>query len=99
MANSALNSNKIIQLIEGNKSKINKYGVKKIGLFGSFLKNRQRKKSDIDLLVTFKKPTFDNYMELKFFLEELFQRKVDLVIESNLKSALKHVKKEAVYAK
>lgn len=47
----------------------------------------------------FKEPTFDNYMDLKFMLEGLFHRKVDLVAESNLKPAMIHVKEEAFYAK
>jgi len=37
-------------------------------------------------------------MELKFLLERLFRRKVDLVVEDSLKPALRYVKKEAVYA-
>jgi hypothetical protein len=48
--------------------------------------------------VEFSNPTFDNYIELKFFLEKLFRRKVDLVMEDNLKPALSYVKEEAVYA-
>lgn len=94
-----LTPSKIIKTLEKHKTKIRKYKVKKIGLFGSFLKRRQHKKSDIDFLVTFNRPTFDNYMGLKFLLERLFRRKVDLVIEDCLKPALRYVKKEAIYAK
>ena len=89
----------IIKTIEQHKDELNRYGVKKIGLFGSFLKRTTHKKSDIDLLVSFKEATFDNYMELKFMLEKLFHRKVDLVIEENLKTSLKYVKNEALYVK
>ncbi len=88
----------ILRTLELHKNEIRSYGVKKIGLFGSYLKNRQKKGSDIDFLVEFENPTFDNYMELKFFLEKLLGKKVDLVIEANLKPALNYVKKEAVYA-
>ena len=94
-----LNSAKIIEEIEKNKEKIKKNHVKKIGLFGSFVKNKQSKKSDIDIIVEFDKITFDNYMDLKFMLEEMFRKKVDLIIEKNLKPALSYVKKEAKYAK
>ncbi|NVM52345.1 MAG: nucleotidyltransferase family protein [Candidatus Helarchaeota archaeon] len=71
--------------------KIEKYGVKRIGLFGSYIRNKQQDKSDIDILVEFKKgqKTFDNYMELKFFLEDLFECKVDLVIIEAIKPDLK----------
>ena len=89
----------IIRTLEEQKSVLRKYGVKKIGLFGSFLKRTTHKKSDIDLLVRFDEPTFDKYMELKFMLEKLFHRKVDLVIEGSLKPSLRYVKEEALYAK
>ena len=93
-----LTKEKILKLLEDNRDQINKYGVKKIGLFGSFLRGNQNKESDIDILVVFHRPTFDNYMELKFFLEKLFHRKVDLILEDALKPSIKHVKEEAIYA-
>ena len=86
-------------MLRKHKDELNKYEVKKIGLFGSFLKGNQHKKSDLDFLVVFNKTTFDNYMELKFLLEKLFKKKVDLVIEEDLKPALKYMKEEALYAK
>ena len=98
MSAKKLTRNNILRILEANKDRIHSYEVKRIGLFGSYLKNRQKKGSDIDFLVEFENPTFDNYMELKFFLEKLLGRKVDLVIEESLKSALNYVKKEAVYA-
>ncbi len=90
---------RIIKTIETHNQQLRKYQVKKIGLFGSFLKKKEKNKSDMDFLVVFRKPTFDNYMNLKFFLEKLFHRKVDLVTENSLKPALQYVKKEALYAK
>jgi len=71
--------------------KIKKYGVKRIGLFGSYIRNEQKRESDIDILVEFKKDkkTFDSYMELKFFLEDLFECKVDLVVVEAIKPDLK----------
>ena len=68
-----------------------KFGVSKIGLFGSFVDNRQTEKSDIDFLVEFEegKKTFDNYMELKYFFEEIFHRKIDLVTPKSIKPFLK----------
>ncbi len=78
---------------------IQKYRVTKIGLFGSFITNKQHKRSDLDFLVQFKKPTFDDYMDLKFLLERLFHKKVDLVIENDLKPAVRYVKEEAIYVR
>jgi len=87
----------IIRTLEVHRERIKGFGVKRIGLFGSFLKGTPHRRSDIDLLVTFHKPTFDNYMGLKFFLERVLGKKVDLVIEDNLKPGLEYVKKEALY--
>ena len=56
-------------------------GVRSIGLFGSFARCEQTPLSDVDLLVEFvpEKHTFDNFMEVSFFLEELLGRKVELL--------------------
>ncbi|MFH1510740.1 MAG: nucleotidyltransferase family protein [Candidatus Woesearchaeota archaeon] len=89
---------KIMSEIEKNLETIKKYGVKRIGLFGSFVKKKDDGQSDLDFLVEFDDNTFDNYMDLKFFLEDLFGRKVDLVIEDNVKPALQYIKEEALYA-
>ncbi|KFZ43514.1 DNA polymerase [Anoxybacillus sp. KU2-6(11)] len=70
-----------------------KYGVKRIGLFGSYSRGEQRESSDIDVLVEFidHAMTFDNYMELKLSLEDHFQKTVDLVIVDDIKPALKPI--------
>jgi len=96
-----LNTEKILELMHQNQEKIKKYGVKKIGLFGSFINNKQKSNSDIDILVEFKKgkKTFDNYMDLKFFLESLFNHDVDLVVKEALKVKLKsNILKSVKYA-
>ena len=92
-----LTPKKIVQILEEHKEEIRRYDVEQMGLFGSALKGTEKKGSDLDFIVSFRKATFDNYMELKFFLEHLFHRKVDLVMESSLKPALKYVKEEALY--
>lgn len=86
-----LTSNQIIKTLNVHRKEIQQFGVKQIGLFGSFRTNNQHQKSDIDILVEFKKgkKTFDNYMELKFFLEKSFSRPVDLVIKEAVKHELK----------
>ena len=57
------------------------FGVKRIGIFGSFARGEQKRTSDVDVLVEFAygKATFDNFMQLAFYLEDLFSRKVDLL--------------------
>ncbi len=65
-----------------------KYGVKRIGLFGSYVSGRQKVCSDIDFVVEFEegKATFDNYLGLSSFLEELFGRRVELITLEGIKS-------------
>lgn len=73
-----------------NKWKAN-YGVKRIGLFGSYSRDEQKESSDIDVVVEFNDSdlSFDNYMDLKMDLDDLFQRPIDLVILNDIKPALK----------
>ncbi len=81
----------ILTKLEENTATIKKYGVKRIGLFGSYIRKEQKDTSDIDILVEFEKGkiTFDNYMDLKFYLEDLFKCKVDLVMKEAIKPDLK----------
>jgi len=99
MVKELLNSVKIIKIIKEKSKDIKKYNVKKIGLFGSFVKNKQHKKSDIDIIVAFDKETFDNYMNLLFLLERIFKRKIDLIIEKDLHPELNYVKREVKYVR
>jgi len=96
-----LTKEKILRKIEENEEEIKRYGVKRIGLFGSYIRNEQKEKSDVDILVEFEegKKTFDNYMNLAFFLEDLFNCKVDLVIAESIKPLLKpYILSEVEYA-
>ncbi len=89
----------IIKKIKSEKDALKISGVNKIGLFGSFLKNKQKKNSDVDILIEFDDLTFDNYMKVFYLLEKITKRKVDLVIESDLKPELNYIKKEVKYVK
>jgi predicted nucleotidyltransferase len=74
------------------------YGVKSLGLFGSAARNRLRKTSDVDVLVQFEQPTWANYIGLKFFLQDLLGREVDLVTPNGLKPAVRSsVEKDLLY--
>ena len=92
----------VLQILKEHEILIKeKFGVKRIGIFGSFVRGEEKAGSDIDVLVEFDetKTTFDNYMDLKFYLEDLFIREVDLVIESSIKPRLKdNIMREVVYA-
>lgn len=94
-----LSRTEIMEMITKHWNEIEKFGVKRLWLFGSYAKGKQREKSDIDILVEFEKgkKTFDNYMDLKFFLEDLFGVEVDLITVEALKPRIKDtVWKEAV---
>ena len=88
--------------LHSNLESIKRFGVERIGLFGSLARSEANTKSDIDVLVTFSQgnKTFDNYMGLRFFLETLFDgRSIDLVVEDTVKPRIKaSVFKDAVYA-
>jgi predicted nucleotidyltransferase len=77
-----------------------RFGVERIGIFGSFVRGEEKPESDVDILVEFREgeETFAHYMDLKFYLEDLFGRKVDLVIHDTLKPRLREpVLKEVIY--
>jgi predicted nucleotidyltransferase len=77
---------KALSLIAQHQDRIKALGVRKLGLFGSFVREEQDATSDIDLLVEFEhgKKTFDNFMQLCFFLDDLFKRRVELVTVESL---------------
>ena len=68
-----------------------RYGVARIGIFGSVARNEATAASDIDILVEFREgeETFDHFMDLKFYLEDLPGRKADLVIINTLKPRIR----------
>jgi predicted nucleotidyltransferase len=71
----------IIRTIQENRSAICALGVKRLGLFGSFVRCEQQAASDVDLLVEFEQDqrTFDHFIQLSFLLEDLLGRRVELV--------------------
>lgn len=90
----------IIKELQANEKHLLAHGVKEIGLFGSFLTNNANTQSDIDLLVDLKKEnkTFKNFMSLNYFLEQLFNRKVDLVTKQSLSPYIgPHILKSVEY--
>jgi len=96
---SNINKQEVINKLEENRDKIREFGINKIGLFGSILKGKQKRGSDVDILVEFNNLTFNNYADALILLEKIFKKKVDLVIESGLRPELEYVKKEVEYAR
>ncbi len=90
----------VLSLIKKYQDQIRAFGVQRLGLFGSFVRGEQTENSDIDLLVEFDpgKKTFDSFIHLAFFLEELFGRPVELVTPESLSPYIgPHVMKEVEY--
>ncbi len=65
------------------------YSVKKIGLFGSYSNNSHTEESDIDILIELEKPIGWRFFTLEIFLENVFNRKIDLVTKDALKEQIK----------
>lgn len=70
---------------------LRQYGVQSYGLFGSFVRNESTSTSDIDIMVEFLpgQKTFENFMNLAFFLENILGRRVDLLTKESLSPYLR----------
>lgn len=77
-----------------------KFGIERIGLFGSFSRNEARPDSDVDILISLQKPNLLTYAVIAQQLETVFGRKVDLISEkAMLKASFRsHIEKEVIYA-
>jgi predicted nucleotidyltransferase len=82
----------IFEQLKAHWETLEGYGVRRCGLFGSFRRDEATPESDIDLLVVFEPElkTFMNYMDLYFFFEELFGRKIDMVTPESLSPIFGH---------
>jgi predicted nucleotidyltransferase len=97
---SMLRSDEILDFLKQHKQDFEaRFSVRRIGLFGSVLRGSASDSSDVDILVELVHPTFDQYMDLKFFLEDKLGRPVDLVLADSLKPRLKPIiTREVAYA-
>ena len=89
----------VIEILKKYKKEIEKeYAVGKIGVFGSYAKGTQTESSDIDILVEFKDPTYDNLIDLAFYLEDLYGKKINLItIKGMSPNILPFVEKEVCW--
>lgn len=76
----------ILAVIQESEEQIRSFGVKRLGLFGSFAHGGQDRDSDVDLLVEFEtgRKTFDAFIQLAFLLEDRLGRRVELVTPESL---------------
>ena len=92
--------NEIMSSIREHDDFLISHGVKRVGLFGSHVRGEEREESDIDLIVEFDegKKSYDNFIELCFFLEDLFGRKVDLLTPESISPFMRStIEKEVRY--
>ena len=90
------------KILKDHKAEVSrKYKVNEIGIFGSFVRGEQKKRSDIDILVEFDQrniPGLLKLIEMERYLEKLLKKKVDVVIKSGIRPELrKGILKEVVY--
>lgn len=95
-----MDKNSVITFLQKNKKLFHdRFGVTKIGLFGSYAKDTQKDDSDIDIVVQLQSAnTFRSFFGLKQFLQEKLQKKIDLGVERSLKPVVKNsIKDEIIY--
>jgi len=92
----------ILEFFSNKKEIISKFGVKKIGIFGSVVRNEQTEHSDVDVIVLFDedKLSYENYIDLAYYLEDALKTDIDLVTADSLSPYIgPKILEEAVYAK
>ena len=87
-----------LAILRGHLGDLTRFGVKSLALFGSVARDEAGPESDLDLLVEFEgTATFDGYMGLKLYLEDLLGSRVDLVMRKALRPRMvPSVEREAV---
>lgn len=83
---SVSNKSEVFSTLRSHVATLERLGVKRCGVFGSFARGDQTSQSDVDMLVEFQpgKKSFDNFMELAFFLEDTLGRRVELLTPESL---------------
>ncbi len=97
-----LTKREILKKLQEKKELLTRFGVKRIGLFGSYSKNSQRKDSDIDILIVFNsdQETYDNLLRIYDLLEKTFKnKKIDIVTKNGLSKYIgSYILNETEYA-
>ena len=91
----------LFSALSANQARLRQYGVKRCGVFGSFVREKQTEQSDVDILVEFEQgqKSFDNFMRLALFLEATLGRNVELVTPESLSPYIgPHILREVEYA-
>jgi predicted nucleotidyltransferase len=102
MRKAVKNIDEAMAILKEHKAEVEqKYRVREIGIFGSFVRGEQKQRSDIDILVEFAPRNIPGLMtlcEMERYLQRLLKKKVDVVIKSGIRPELKKgILKEVVY--
>ena len=84
-----LTADEIVAACRSHRPELQAMGVRRLGLFGSFARGDAREDSDMDFLVELDSMSFDRFMDVKLFLEDLFGRRVDLVPFNRIKPRIR----------
>lgn len=94
-----LDKENVLASLIAHREALQKLGVRRIGLFGSTARGEATANSDVDFVVELKAKTFDAYMDVKEYLEQLFARRVDLVLADGIKPLLRErILQETIHA-
>jgi len=94
-----LDARQITGLLSSQADQLRQMGVERIGVFGSYARDDTDSASDVDILVKLTRTSFRDFMRLKFYLEDLLARPVDLVLEEGLREELRPaILREVIYA-
>jgi len=99
-AKKELTKEQILQYLREHKKELHdKYGVRKIGLFGSYARNENKRSSDIDIVVELESDNkFRSFFELKYYLEQSLDMEIDLGIESAVKPEVRNqINQDIIY--
>ncbi len=95
-----LDSGKIIDILTEKRDIVKNFGVRRVGIFGSYIRGEQRDVSDVDLLVEFSegKKTYRNFYEFTEFMQGLLGKKVDVITPESLSPYIApYIRKEIKY--
>jgi predicted nucleotidyltransferase len=82
----ALTRTEVVEALRRHRADLERFGVRTIALFGSYARDAQTDSSDLDFVVEFSAPTYDNFAGLGQFLERLFSRSVDILTPAGVDS-------------
>ena len=90
----------LIQRILAHQQQIRAYGVQRLGIFGSFVRNEPKESSDVDFFIDFdiEYKTLKNFVRLSHYLQDLTGRKVEIVTPQSLNKFIgKYITQEVEY--